>query len=163
ARFRNGSMTLQLARDRITVAAFHLQDRRGRPLDVRGSLGTHELSVGDVQIDADARRFEVVNDEAGSLEVDAQMHVRGRFGQPVRRGDVTVAGGQLKIDEIVSRLLSKPYSTEETPVAPTAPIDIDTAAMLSLWDRLAIDVTVHTPATLRMVGADVQVTDRTPL
>src|SRR5213079_1123700 len=48
--YKNGRATIRLAADRITVESFHLEDEKGQPLEVRGSLGTHELRVGELAI-----------------------------------------------------------------------------------------------------------------
>ena len=43
--------------DRVTVESLHVEDVDGHPLDVRGSLGTHELRVGELEIEATARQL----------------------------------------------------------------------------------------------------------
>src|SRR5262249_35005104 len=58
ARYKNVRIGLTLASDRVDVDVFHVEDNGGRPLDMRGSLGTHELAVGDLQMEISARRFE---------------------------------------------------------------------------------------------------------
>ncbi|MEQ1911168.1 MAG: hypothetical protein ABMA15_20280, partial [Vicinamibacterales bacterium] len=49
-RYRNGRVALRLASDRVGVDTLHLEDEEGRALDVTGSLGTHELRVGDLRV-----------------------------------------------------------------------------------------------------------------
>src|SRR4029077_11802301 len=69
-RYQNGRAALTLAPDRIGVDALHIEDGSGRPLDVHGSLGTHEMTVGELEIDAQARGFEIVRNEFGRMAVD---------------------------------------------------------------------------------------------
>ena len=60
SRYKNGRLAAQLTTDRVTVEALHIEDVNGHPLDVQGSLGTHELRVGDLAIRGTARQFEVL-------------------------------------------------------------------------------------------------------
>jgi autotransporter translocation and assembly factor TamB len=152
ARYRRGNANLLLARDRIDVAAFHLEDRNGRTLDVSGTLGTHELKVADVLIDIRARRFEVLNNETGNIEVNAALRLRGEMERPTIEGDVTIVSGELNIDEILAQALFQPYATQ--PTVPEAP---DAISVLNPWDRLHLDITLHSPGTLQMRGQDVEV------
>jgi autotransporter translocation and assembly factor TamB len=171
-RYKNGRATLDLSSDRINVSAFHLEDRSGRTLDVNGSLGTRALALGDIQIDANARHFEILHNNTGSVDVDARLTLRGDLDAPALSGDVTILSGDVKVDEIFERALFQPYSTAAAaPVTPggaentgesAGPSETDTAP-LGLWDRLALDITVHSPGTLRMIGQNVQVAQGTPL
>ena len=72
ARYRNGRLALRLNTDRVGVEALHLEDEDGHPLDVTGSLGTHELRVGDLQVQVKARAFQVLRNEYGRVNVDAR-------------------------------------------------------------------------------------------
>jgi autotransporter translocation and assembly factor TamB len=57
ARYKNGRAAITLARERVTVDTLHIEDNDGHPLEVRGSLATHELRVGDLEIEAHAAAF----------------------------------------------------------------------------------------------------------
>jgi autotransporter translocation and assembly factor TamB len=157
-RYKNGRAAIRLASDRITVESFHLEDEGGQPLEVRGSLGTHELRVGDVSIDVLANRFEILRNEFGRLDLDTMLMLRGRFEAPRLTGDITINGGDLKVDEILQRALFQPYATEQVSIT-----SIDAVAALNPWDRLGIDVSLHVPRTLRLTGSDVQVAAETPI
>jgi hypothetical protein len=157
--YKNGRAVIRLAADRITVESFHLEDDRGQPLEVRGSLGTHELRVGDLAIDVMANRFDVVRNEFGRVNVSAMLMLRGRFEAPRLAGDVTINGDELKVDQILERALFRPYATTEQ-ISSTS---IDAVAALNPWDRLGLDVSVHVPKTLRLTGSDVQVAAGTPV
>ena len=160
-RYKNGQAALRLGSDRLTVEAFHVEDSRGRPLEVRGSLGTHELRVGDLEIDATAKGFEVLRNEFGTMEIDAQLRLRGMAESPQLEGALTVASGELKVDEILDRTLFRPYAIEATP--PPVDFDIDVVAALNPWDRLGLGIELRVPGTLRLTGEEVQVTSGTPL
>jgi autotransporter translocation and assembly factor TamB len=158
ARYRNGAASLALAPDRVMVTSFHLEDRNGQPLEVSGTLGTHELKLETVQIDVRARRFEVLNNEIGNMDVDAALSLRQIDGRPSVDGDVTIVSGELSVDEILAQALFQPYSTQAAP----AP-EVDAVAVLNPWDLVHIDVALHSRGTLRMLGQDTQVTSSNPL
>ena len=158
SRYKNGRASLQLASDRVTVDALHLEDSRGRSLDVRGSLGTHELRVGDVEIDVSAKGFEVLRNEFGNLQVDTRLTLRGKVESPRIEGSITVASGELKVDEILDRALFRPYATE-----PASGTSLGTAVALNPWDRLGLGIELHVPGNLRMTGNDLQVAAGTPI
>jgi autotransporter translocation and assembly factor TamB len=156
--YKNTRAALTVASERITVDSLHVEDAEGRPLDVHGSLGTHELRVGDLQIEGTARRFEVMHNELGQVNVDAAVKLQGRYESPRIAGDITITSGTLRVDEILSRALFQPYSTE-----PTRLTDVDAVAALNPWDRLGLDLSLHVPATLRLTGDSVQVSQDTPI
>ncbi|HZT75048.1 MAG TPA: translocation/assembly module TamB domain-containing protein [Vicinamibacterales bacterium] len=158
ARYRNAAAAIGLATDRISVESLHLEDSSGHPLDVHGSLGTHELRVGELEIDADAKQFEILRNELGRISVDVALRLRGRFEQPSVTGDVTISSGELRVDELLSRVLFTPYATEQTEFGPPDP-----AAALNPWRRLALDFALHVPSTLRLTGTNVQVSPGTPI
>jgi translocation and assembly module TamB len=156
--YKNARASLTLARDKITVDSLHVEDMDGRPLDVHGSLGTHELRVGDLEIEISARRFEVMRNALGRMEVDAALQVRGRFEAPRVSGTVTIESGSLHVDEILSRTLFQPYSTEQASMT-----ELDPVAALNPWDRLGLDVFLRAPGTLRLTGENVQISPGTPI
>jgi autotransporter translocation and assembly factor TamB len=157
SRYRNARAALRLSRDRVTVESLHVEDNGGRALDVRGSLGTHELNVGDVEIDVIARGFEVIRNQLGRVDIDANLSVRGRFEMPRLTGDITIKPSDVKVDEILERTLFQPYAT----VATT--IDVDAVLALNPWDRLGLDIAVHVPDTLRLTGSNIQISPGTPI
>lgn len=156
--YRNGRAALRLAPDIVTVDSIHLEDAAGRTLDMRGSLGTHELRLGDVAIDLTTNRFEVLRNEFGRLDVTAKLAVTGRAENPRIAGDVTLNGTQLNVDQILDRFLFRPYSTE-----PASMTSLDAVAALNPWDRLGLDIALHVPQTLRLAGSDIQVSPGTPI
>ena len=158
ARYRNIRARFRLSRDKIGVDTLHVEDRDGHPLEVHGSLGTHELRVGDLEIEATARRFEVLRNDLGRLNVDAALQLRGRFETPRIAGDLTISSGTLRVDEILARTLFQPYATTETAIA-----GVDPLAALNPWDRLGLDVSLQVPGTLRLQGENVQVSSGTPI
>lgn len=158
SKYKNASLGLTLSPDRITVDALHVEDANGRPLDLHGSLATHELRVGDLEIEMLARRFEVMRNELGRVEVDATLHVKGRSETPRVTGDLTISSGDLKVDQILERTLFQPYATEEA-----RPTEVDAVAALNPWQRLGLDVALHVPNTLKLTGENVQISTGTPI
>jgi autotransporter translocation and assembly factor TamB len=158
ARYKNGQAALRLAADRVTVQQFHLEDSASRTLDMKGSLGTHELRVGDLEMDAVASRFEVVRNEFGRVDVDARLSFRGQFESPRVTGAITVVGGELNVNEILDRTLLRPYATEAA-----SALGADALLPFNPWERLGLGIELHVPNTLRLTGDDVQVAAGTPL
>ncbi len=158
SRYKNVRAALALAADKVTVESLHVEDADGHSLDVHGSLGTHELRVGDLEVEVTAHRFEVMRNNFGRVDVDAAVEVRGRWEAPRIAGIVTIDSGTLQVDEILVRALFQPYSTEETAIT-----DVDPVAALNPWDRLGLDLFLHVPSTLRLVGDNVQVSPGTPI
>ena len=158
SKYKNASVAMRLARDRITVEALHVEDNGGHPLDVHGSLGTHELRVGELELDATAKHFEVIRNELGHIDVDATLSFRGRFEQPTVTGDISINGGDLRVDEVLARTIFQPYATTPTEIAA-----LDAVAALNPWDRLFLDVSLHVPESLRLVGNNVQISQGTPI
>ncbi len=163
SRYKNGRASLQLAPERMTVSALHVEDSSGDRLDLHGSLGTHELKVGDLEIDADARHFEVVRNEFGKVDIDAKLRLRGRFESPQIAGDLTISSGELKVDQILEQALSRPYATQPATQPATTPAEIDAVAALNPWQRLAFGIALHVPDTLKLTGDNVQVANGTPI
>lgn len=162
ARYQNGRVSLRLVPDRVSVETFHLEDRAGRPLNARGSIGTHELKVADVSIDADAKGFEVLRNDFGTATVDAMLTLRGQIESPRLSGVVTMAGGALNVNSILDRTLLQPYATEAA-VGPGLPGAAGEDVTLTAWERLGLDITLRVPNTMRMTGDNLQITPGTPL
>ncbi len=156
--YKNTRAEIALASERITVESLHIEDVDGHPLEVHGSLGTHELKVGELQIDGTARHFEVMRGEFGTIDIDATVQLQGRYEAPRIAGDISIVSGTLRVDEILSRALFQPYSTEQTAIE-----QLDAVAALNPWDRLGLDLSLHVPATLRLIGDSVRVSQDTPI
>jgi autotransporter translocation and assembly factor TamB len=168
ARYRQARVFLDLATDQVNVTALHVEDADGHALDLTGSLGTHELRVGDLAVNVRARQFEVMRNEFGTTDVDADLDLRGQFESPRLTGTITITGGDLSVDEILDRVLLRPYATQAAsePVAEPAvspAIPVDPLAVLNPWQRMGIDLAVYSRGTLHMVGENVQVSAGTPL
>ena len=158
-RYANARATIRLARDRIDVQTLHVEDTTGRPLDLHGSLATHELRVAGLAIDGTARHFQVLRNEFGKVDIDADIQLRGQFEAPRIAGAITINGGDVQVDTILERALFQPYATESIAV----PADVDPVAALNPWERLGLDLELHVPNTLKLVGNNVQVSPGTPV
>jgi hypothetical protein len=157
-RYRNGSAAVALASDRITVESFHIEDADGHPLELHGSLGTHELRVGELEVDVTGRRFDILRNELGRIALDVDLELRGRSEHPSVNGDISITTGELRVDEILARTLFQPYSTQQTAIGP-----VDAATVLNPWDRLALDFALHVRNSVRLTGNNVQLSPGTPV
>jgi translocation and assembly module TamB len=160
SKYRNGRLAAQLSTDRVTVETLHIEDSSGHPLDVEGSLGTHELRVGDLAIKGTARQFEVLRNEYGRLAIDATLDLSGQFEMPRLMGRITISSGELNVDRILDRTVLQPYATE---AAPAPAPESDAIASLNPWNRLGLDLDLKVPNTLRLVGDNIQVAPGTPI
>ncbi|HEY7284997.1 MAG TPA: translocation/assembly module TamB domain-containing protein, partial [Vicinamibacterales bacterium] len=158
ARYRNGRVNLGLTTDRITVNTFRIEDSGGRPLEVRGSLGTHELTVGQLEVAVSSSKFEVLRNEFGRLALDTNLQIGGRAEAPQITGELTISSGELKVDELLQRVLFQPYAVEETVITPQPATGI-----LNPWELLNLNLTLHVPNSLRLTGDNVQLTQGTPI
>jgi len=158
AKYRNGRVNLTLTSDRIAVDAFRIEDNQGHALELHGSVGTHELRVGDLEIAISAQRFEVLRNMYGRTDLDASLQLRGRFDAPQLSGEMTIGSGDLKVDEILQRAIFQPYDTEQTTI-----IDVGTETARSTWQMLGMNLTLHVPNTLRLSGDNVQLSPGTPI
>jgi len=174
ARYQRGAAEFALADDRVNVSSFHLEDRKGRPLSVTGSMGTgatggtNALTAGDLKIDIVANGFEILHDDTGTVDVDATLALRGDLNAPRLAGDVTVLSGELSVDEIFAQNVYQPYAVQATAAPPPAATlkaaaAVDTIAAINPWDRLALEITLHSRGTLRLTGDNIQVAQGTPL
>jgi autotransporter translocation and assembly factor TamB len=157
-RYKNARASFNLVQDRVEVNSIHVEDSDGRALDMRGSLSTRELQVTELGIDVIARRFEVLRNELGRVNIDADLKFRGRFDAPRATGTITVDSGEVKVAEIIERAFFRPYATEPIPTT-----TVDAVRSLRLWDRVGFDVTVTVPQALRLAGTDVRLSADSPI
>ena len=113
ARYQNGQVVLLLAADRVIVQQFHVEDRDGAPLDMTGSLGTRELTVGDLAIDAVARKFTLLSNEFGTMETDANLSFRGESSSPLELPGTSRGWRRLKCERDPT-VRSSAYATAPT-------------------------------------------------
>ncbi|MDR1988784.1 MAG: translocation/assembly module TamB [Acidobacteriaceae bacterium] len=157
SRYKNGRLALSLTTDSINVDAFRLEDIDGHPLEVKGSLATQELRVSDLAIDIRARSFEVLHNEYGRIDIDAELSLQGQLEAPRLAGRISVSSGQLQADTILDRALFQPYTTVATNT------NLDAVAALNPWDLLGLDLELRVPNTLRIIGDNLQVAPDTPI
>ena len=160
SKYKNGRLVAELSTDRITVDTLHVEDVNGHPLDVQGSLGTHELRVGDLAIRGTARQFEVLRNQYGRLEINAALDLTGQFESPRLAGRITLTGGELNVDRILARTMLQTYATE---AARSPEFAADAIVSLNPWDRLGLDLELNVPNTLRLVGDNIQISPGTPI
>ena len=157
--YKNGRMALTLSPDRIVVDSFHLEDSSGRPLELRGSLGTHELRVGALEITIDAQRFEVLRNEFGRMQLDAHLQATGQAESPLVTGSLTIGAGEIRVDEILQRSAVAPLLHRGDRPHCRAGRGRD----LNPWQRLTLNLTLHVPNTLRLSGDNVRLSQGTPV
>ena len=76
---------------------------RASARDHQAASALTRLKVGDLEINVNARSFQVLRNEFGTMEVDVRLELRGIADSPIVEGKLTVTAGELKVDEILDR------------------------------------------------------------
>ena len=58
-------------------------------------------------------------------------------------------------DELLDRVLFRPYATEPAEIGPLDPV-----AALNPWQRMGVDIVLNVPRTLRLIGSPSRTIDR---
>lgn len=161
-RYQNGRVSLRFSPDQIAIETVRFEDRDGDALEVSGALATHELRVGDLRMAVRAKDFEVLRNEFGQMDIGADVTLQGQFEAPILDGRVTIQRGELRVDSILDSTLFRPYSTAAAP-SPGSALNPDAVVVLNPWERLALNLELHVPGSLRLVGDNIQVSPGTPL
>jgi autotransporter translocation and assembly factor TamB len=177
---------IELTPDAMSIQRFQIRDEHGQVLNVSGSLGLHERSVGDVNIRLDSDNFEVIDNELGDVGIDSSLRITGQLRRPKIEGLVRVEAGRIEVDEVMA-LFYDPYATEAlpdvvsaerqvegsgsaeeatrkalqraqtTPVGqPQQPAKAPEPASASIFDALQLDVQLRMPENLVLRGNDIR-------
>jgi autotransporter translocation and assembly factor TamB len=163
--YKNLTAALTFTSNRMAIDQFQIQDNDGHALDASGSLdvlGNAQDRAFDVQIRA--KSVHVLNNEMGSLQLNAAVRFSGDLAAPKFDGTISLDSGRLQVDQILQKTTANTYS--ETPAelpgrpAETLPAGAEPAAgtpakappQKSLFDRVELDLTVKLPDNLVMRG-----------
>ena len=98
---------------RMKVDDLNVLDEEGDALQASGVLGLRRLAFGDVQMNAQARRFGFVRNDLARLEVDLDLDVTGQVTRPTIAGTAVIEQGRIEVDRILASL-----DRNRTPVGP---------------------------------------------
>jgi translocation and assembly module TamB len=106
AQYQGFTSALAFEGDRIRIEKFRIADDDGDPLDVSGQLAVSGLRPGVFEATFRAQNFEVIDNELGDIDADAELTVRGELTAPMVTGDVRIRSGRLQVDNMLERLKS---------------------------------------------------------
>ena len=115
--YRDLVARLQFDQNRLQIGQFSVADGNGRTLSVAGGVDLATSGVArtfDVTFMADG--FSVLDNELGSVRVDAILTAQGDFGSPRLSGELRVSDGRLQVDRLLEITSNDLYST--TPLEP---------------------------------------------
>jgi autotransporter translocation and assembly factor TamB len=164
-RYRNGTAHLSFLPEAVTVEQFHLEDSRGNPVELTGTVATRALRLGDLGFELSATEFELLNNTLGSLALNGVLTVSGTVAAPVISGDLGVHRASLNADELLL-LAQRPYAVEAE--ATTAGAAASGAALApvpalpripgaaALWDNLTLRLRLLATNNLEIKGQNMR-------
>ena len=146
---------IDLKPDVIEIKQFRILDARGFPMTIGGSLGVHERSVGEVDVNIKAENFEVIDNKLADVKLDTDMRITGTPAAPRVEGLVEIENGTIQVGEVMERTTADPYATEATEIAPRAP-EGPVAATPTMFNALDLNVSLSVPSNLVLRGSDLK-------
>ena len=158
-RYRNGTAHVTFVPQAINIESFHLEDAKGNPVELTGTAGTSELTLGNLGFEVSATQFEVLHNELGTLALNGVFTITGTLAAPSVSGDVAIDRGSLDATELLLRL-QRPYAT----VAAETPTPGETIAAVpalpgvsAAWDNLRLRLRFHASNNLIIRGQNMRV------
>ena len=100
SRYRNGTVHLAFVPEAVEVEQFRLEDSKGNPMELTGTVATRALRLGDLGFELSATQFEVLNNAWGELALNGVLTIRGTLPAPVVTGDLGIHRASLDADQI---------------------------------------------------------------
>ncbi len=172
--YRDFVARLRFDQNRVEIGDFSIADKNGRTLRVAGGVNlakTGSARSFDVTFMTDG--FAVLDNEMGTVRVDAIVTAQGDFASPRLSGEVRVVEGRLDVGRVLEITTSDLYST--TPLEPgddaaAPPIEgagdqvakaVDAAAAPAetkspLLSRVDLNLNVRLPDNFVMRGRDLR-------
>jgi len=155
-RYQNGTAHIAFVPQAVTVEQFRLEDSKGNPVELSGTVGTHALSLGDLGFELSATRFEVLHNALGDLSLNGVVTIAGTLAAPAIGGDLAIHHASLDADALLL-LVQRPYAvaattTEEGPIAlpPRIP------GLSALWDNLTLRLRLLATNNLAIRGENMR-------
>ena len=138
-RYQNGTAHIAFVPQAVTIEQFRLEDSKGNPVELTGTVATRALRLGDLGFELSATRFEVLHNAYGDLALNGVITVTGTLAAPVISGDLAIHRGVIEVDELLP-LIQRPYSVgaAETPAAAAAATPPRLPGMSALWENLTL-------------------------
>ncbi len=100
--------------DRVRIERFSVLDEHQHALTVGGDITLQQRSVGAMQLGIQADQFEVVDNDLGKLDLNANLRVSGEVRAPRIAGDVSVHSGTIDVQKVLDLVTTNPYAVEPT-------------------------------------------------
>jgi hypothetical protein len=139
---------VRFERDVVRIEEFQILDDDGDWMTMGGELAFHERQIEGLQIRVQSQAFEVMDNELGEIEVDADLRISGEPNRPRVEGRIELASGTVRVDRILD-LTDTTYATQAVSAEPALKPD---AGMF----RPTIDVRLAVPANLVLTGTDIE-------
>ena len=140
----------------VTLEQFRLEDSKGNPVELTGTVATRALRLGELGLELSAIQFQVLNNDWGTLALNGVLAIRGTLAAPVVTGDLALHRASLEVDQILA-LMRRPYSvssntdTSDTPAA-SPPIP----GISALWDNLTLRLRLLATNNLELRGQNMR-------
>jgi autotransporter translocation and assembly factor TamB len=160
-RYRNGQARFAFRPDAVNVEQFHLEDSKGNPVELTGTVATRALKLGDLGFEMSATEFEVLNNGLGELALNGVLTITGTLAAPVITGDIGLHRASLHADELLL-IARRPYTTvasADTPGTGTsaaAPSGPSLPGAAAVWDNLTLRLRLLATNNLEFRGEDMR-------
>jgi uncharacterized protein involved in outer membrane biogenesis len=152
AHYSNVAVDATLEGQALQFTRLLLHDDDGDPLQGTGRVQLVNRAVRDIEFVVSGNNFTVLDNELGTMSVDASLNLFGTIRAPKVAGLVRVHSARLEVDQIVERFAATPYTPESRPNAAAAP----PAAGDEPSIPLGMNLTIQVPDNLIMRGRDIR-------
>jgi autotransporter translocation and assembly factor TamB len=160
-RYRNGQARFVFRPDAVTVEQFHIEDNKGNPVELTGTVATRALTLGDLGFEVSLTQFQVLNNALGDLALNGVVTVSGTLAAPVITGDIGLHRASLHADEFLLTA-RRPYTTvestatSETGAAAAAGSEPPLPGRAAVWDNLTLRLRLLATNNLEVRGEDMR-------
>ena len=160
-RYRNGQARFAFLPDAVTVEQFHIEDSKGNPVELTGTVATRALKLGNLGFEISLTQFELLNNGLGNLALNGVLTVSGTLAAPVITGDIGLHRASLHADELLLTA-RRPYTTVESTAAAepgaaaAAGSEPPLPARAAMWDNLTLRLRLLATNNLEVRGEDMR-------
>jgi hypothetical protein len=145
--------------DRVRIQEFRVLDEHDRPLTISGELALHARQVGQVAINVQADRFEILDNELGDVKINSDLRITGELTAPRVEGEVSVHTGSINLARILEVARAEPYSVDPANLEgleTLTPPEIPDAAAGPAGNIPGVEPAVDQPALPAEVAAELE-------
>ena len=157
-RYRNGTAHVAFVPQAVTIEQFRLEDSKGNPVELTGTVATRALRLGDLGFELSATRFEILHNALGDLALNGVITVTGTLAAPVISGDLAIDRALIEADEWLP-LIQRPYSVAaaDAPAAGAGTLP-RLPGISALWDNLTLRLRLLATSNLVVRGDNMRLT-----